>query len=327
MKRKFKTYVHCPSGNNAFGGIHSLYEMVDALNKNGFESYIIHDRSDFRCTWFENETKIIYVPALKNIQELLKPTKDDIFVFTEIHWKIILPFSSRFRNVLLNLGVYMTFIQSDFRNPDDFKSIPYLSERLEAVLVNSLNSKKYLEFAFEGLKSKLYHYRKGINTKLFNYAGKKLKLISFMSRKCPEDINQIINILNIRGNLKGFIFFEINNFSYSQVADTFKASMIFLSTNWQEGFGLPPLEAMSCGCVVIGYTGQGGNEYFKSDFSFPVPAGDIITFAKTIEDVIDLYEQSPDKVIDMGKKASDFVLHNYTPEKYEKDIASIWNNF
>jgi hypothetical protein len=30
------------------------------------------------------------------------------------------------------------------------------------------------------------------------------------------------------------------------------------------GFRFPPAEAMLCGCVVVGYHGKGGQEYFFS---------------------------------------------------------------
>ena len=42
-----------------------------------------------------------------------------------------------------------------------------------------------------------------------------------------------------------------------------------------EGFSLPSIEAMASGCLVIGYPGKGGKEYFKSEFSMPVPEKDI----------------------------------------------------
>lgn len=47
----------------------------------------------------------------------------------------------------------------------------------------------------------------------------------------------------------------------SQIADIYNKSHIFISTSWREGFGLPPLEAMACGCSVILADSGGGNEY------------------------------------------------------------------
>lgn len=46
-----------------------------------------------------------------------------------------------------------------------------------------------------------------------------------------------------------------------QIANIYRNSDIFISTSWWEGFGLPPLEAMACGCSVITSDSGGINEY------------------------------------------------------------------
>lgn len=45
------------------------------------------------------------------------------------------------------------------------------------------------------------------------------------------------------------------------IAHIYQTSDIFISTSWWEGFGLPPLEAMACGCAVITSKSGGVNEY------------------------------------------------------------------
>lgn len=49
------------------------------------------------------------------------------------------------------------------------------------------------------------------------------------------------------------------------IATIYKSSDIFISTSWWEGFGLPPLEAMACGCAVICSKSGGVNEFAKED--------------------------------------------------------------
>jgi glycosyltransferase involved in cell wall biosynthesis len=46
-----------------------------------------------------------------------------------------------------------------------------------------------------------------------------------------------------------------------EIAYYMNISQIFISTSWWEGFGLPPLEAMACGCGVILTDAGGVNEY------------------------------------------------------------------
>ncbi len=49
----------------------------------------------------------------------------------------------------------------------------------------------------------------------------------------------------------------IDGASEEDVAAAFRRSAVFLSTQDKEGFGLPAIEAMNCGCLVAGYAGTG----------------------------------------------------------------------
>jgi glycosyltransferase involved in cell wall biosynthesis len=55
----------------------------------------------------------------------------------------------------------------------------------------------------------------------------------------------------------------VNPVSDREIADIYNDSDIFISTSWQEGFGLPPLEAMACGCAAIISNSGGVNEYAR----------------------------------------------------------------
>ena len=101
-----------------------------------------------------------------------------------------------------------------------------------------------------------------------------------------------------------------------------KKSAVFLSFNHREGFGLPPVEAMSCGCYVIGYQGQAGKEYFKDEFSSTIPEGNIINFVEEIERIIKNF----DAIKSSGKKASNFIHSNYYLENEKNEIIEIWKN-
>lgn len=49
------------------------------------------------------------------------------------------------------------------------------------------------------------------------------------------------------------------------IAKVYQQSDIFISTSWWEGFGLPPLEAMACGCAVITSKSGGVNEFARDN--------------------------------------------------------------
>ena len=87
------------------------------------------------------------------------------------------------------------------------------------------------------------------------------------------------------------------------------------------------MEAMLCGCFVIGYHGNGGREYFKKEFSCPIESTDIFTFANKVEEVINQYKSKPSLLIEKGKQASEYIKQNYSLEKEEANILAFWKNF
>ncbi len=61
---------------------------------------------------------------------------------------------------------------------------------------------------------------------------------------------------------------EIHRIPYEEVGAILNTCHIFLVTGFPEGCPLPPLEAMSCGCIPVGFNGLGGWDYMRS-FNLP----------------------------------------------------------
>ena len=147
-----------------------------------------------------------------------------------------------------------------------------------------------------------------------------------MSRKNYEDIKQVIQINNLRKNLIDWTIIDLNQLSHSEIAQTMNKSSIFLSSNLDEGFSLPSIEAMASGCLVIGYTGKGGNEYFKEEFSLPVPEKDIQQFALKLEEGIQKIEKQPNYLSNLALKARKFIDDHYSETIERKDIQTAWDS-
>lgn len=54
---------------------------------------------------------------------------------------------------------------------------------------------------------------------------------------------------------------SVGALSHAQVARLFRRTKIVLSPSWQEGFGLPGLEAMACGAVLVTTDSKGPRDY------------------------------------------------------------------
>jgi hypothetical protein len=316
VRAKVNIYFYCYDLNIPSGGIRVLYKHVDILNKNGFSAFILHQNPGFRCTWFENLS-----PVANAVETRIMP--NDYLVIPEEIFAKISKLARGTQKIVFNQNCYYTF-SNGYSLDKTEKIISYQDKEVIATLVVSDDSNRYLSYAFPGLKVVKIH--NSIDPHLFFFNENKKPLISFMPRKHMEDALQVINILKYRDAFGDFEIMPIADKTETEVAQILRESLIFLSFGYPEGFSLPPAEAMACGCVVIGYHGMGGQEFFKPEFSYPVTNGDIITFAQTIEKVIALYKSDKNILTEKGKSASQYILKNYSPEQQEKDIIQFWKH-
>ncbi|MFC6269221.1 glycosyltransferase [Frigoriflavimonas asaccharolytica] len=335
--KKQKIYFICPSNKFVTGGVKQIYKMVETLNENNFDAVLLLKKNN-KESWFNSKVPIEISPYIfkkikysyknksfnffgKLVLKYLKLKsisleENSILVFPEIYGPKINEIEPQLKKVIFNQNCYYTF-EHFYQN---YNSNPYQNTNSLATIVVSEDSKKYLNFTFP--EHQVHRLKIGVDTSTFFYSENKQKIISYMPRKLSEDSIQIINILKIRNNLKTWSILPIENNTESEVAEILKKSAIFLSFNHREGFGLPPVEAMACGCFVIGYQGQAGREYFKDEFSSTVPEGNIIQFVKEIENIINNYEIDPEKLAYKGMLAAKLIKENYNVEKEE--TIKIW---
>jgi len=306
-------YYFCPDNNLPTGGIKMIYRHIDILNQNGLPASVLHQQEGFRCTWFENNTIVSYLSSLT-----MQLT--DHLVMPEIYGPGISRLGGHIKKVIFNQNCYNTF-QHYSIDPEELMT-PYLQDDIIAVLVVSEDNKQYMQYTFPKLKVERIHY--GINPHLFSYSEQKKKQICFMPRKCAEDAVQVINILKFRNILDDFDIVPIDGKTEQEAGAILKDSLIFMSFGYREGFGLPPAEAMACGCIVVGYHGMGGKEFFQPEFSFPIEQGDIITYARTVEEIIQTYRKETEILLKKGKMASDYIRRTYSIEREENDIIKFW---
>lgn len=333
-------YYFCPDLRGVVGGVKTIYRHVDILNRNQFNAAVLHSTNGFRCGWFDNATRIAYVRATRF-------EKDDVIVFpesllayfTDAHNppKLKLHFYRAFsknrhkfylnelsktpvRKVIFNQGVYLTFKDIDYSKTYD---IPYLRRDVVATICISEDSHNYLNYVFPGIR--IYRVHLSANRNYFYYQAEKKPQIAFMSDRNSEDWNQVLNILKIKKLLEGFRLVPIKGRTVEEVGQILRESAFFFSFGKAEGFSLPPLEAMACGCVVVGYHGAGGREYFDPAFSYSVEPGDIIGFARKAEEVLTTYRNRPSAILEKGKTASEQIGLNYDEQIEKADLKKIWS--
>lgn len=329
MAPKATIYYWSPDYSTPVGGVKILYRDVDILNQNGFHACILHQHKGFRCDWFENNTPVTSIAKTRftSADYLVIPENyGSLYANPEARPKAAKVFQRLFntpaRKVVFNQNTYNTFSGADLI-PNANRSI-YNDPSIIATMVVSEHNREYLRFAYPNLP--IFRIHNAINGQRFQYQPEKKPRISFMPRKNPEHAMQVLNLLYYHGDLNGIEIVPIAGKTENETAEILRESLIFLSFGYPEGCPLPPAEAMSCGCVVIGYHGMGGREYFKPEFCFPVEMGDILGFAQTVSHVLDMYRKTPEILAEMGRQAAAFINLHYNEEQERRDVLTCWQS-
>jgi glycosyltransferase involved in cell wall biosynthesis len=94
---------------------------------------------------------------------------------------------------------------------------------------------------------------------------RELRIAAIPNRR-PQEWRLIRGILHSQHPVLAAVpWIEIRGVPRAEVARLMAGSEIFLALGQLEGLGLPPLEAMAAGALVIGFHGGGGQEYATPD--------------------------------------------------------------
>jgi glycosyltransferase involved in cell wall biosynthesis len=306
-------YFFYPEYRDAVGGMYIAYRHVDLLNQLGYPAWMVHPTKGFRCTWFENRT-----PVLGSAEVSLQP--GDVCVLPEIFepWRALA--CPGIKRLIFNQNAYYTFTHHCWQK--DSLATPYNSPDVLGVIVVSEDNWNYLAHAFPGLR--LFRYRYSIDGRKFAPRWPKQKMIAFMPRKGLADVQQVLNIIKFRGELGEYALRPLEGLSRAEVAVALGEAEVFLSSGFYEGCPLPPMEAMACGCLVVGYHGFGGREYFRPEFSFPVEPADVQGFARTLGRVLRQLREDPGPLREMALQASRYITREYTDQREEQSVRAIW---
>jgi len=299
------------------GGVRVLYRHVDVLNGAGFDAAVIHHTAGYRANWFAHDTRTV---AAQNVVV----TPRDVLVVPEFYGASIAAWPTGPTGptgptiVLFDQGAYYTF---DGMSVADAKAI---DERSDAsILTVSEDSLELLRYAFP--RSTVTSVRSVIEEQTFHPApdAASRRRIAYAANRRAQERHELLSILELRG-LLDWELVPIRGMSETQVAETLRTCAIFLAFNEREGFGLPPAEAMASGCYVIGYHGQGAQEFFDPAYCRPVPESDLLDFAQAIERAAASYDADPRVLTDAGLAASRAVLGRYHLDGLRTDLVAFF---
>jgi glycosyltransferase involved in cell wall biosynthesis len=301
----------CPDDNTPYGGIRVLYRCVDTLNAAGRSATIVHLKAGFRCTWFENRTKVIPASEVRFVT-------GDLIVLPEWYKEKIPFIAPGVPHLVFNQGPHVTFLGSGI-DRESWK--PVVSSDTVGIVANSPYTFEYLSYCFPEIP--VHQITLGIDPDVFHppQDGKE-KQIAFMPRKRRGELVELLRILDLRRALDGWTLAPIDHMTEAETAAMLRKSAVFLSLNEREGFGLPSLEAMASGCVVVGFHGGCGRVYMRPDVAIPIDDGEVITFAQQAESV--LHRFGDEDLERMREGAISLVRTQFTPAREAADVVAVF---
>lgn len=302
-------YFVCPDHDAPSGGIRVIYRHVEHLIAAGTPAVVVHKAPGFRPTWFEHDVPVTSVDAVE-------PTAADLLVIPEIYGPDLATIAPGVPKAVFNQNAYNTF-NGYTADPRDLRT-PYGHREVTAAVVVSDDNATYLRHAFPALDVR--RTVNAVDPARFHPAPKRRR-IAYMPRKNADHALQVLKILAFRGVLESVEVVALDGLPEDHVAAVLRETLVFLSFGAPEGFGLPAAEAMAAGCVVVGYHGMGGREFFTPDVAYPIDQGDIVAFARTVEETL---ARPVDELAALGARASVRIRQRYSPEAERASVVDAW---
>ncbi len=307
-------YFCTPDTARPSGGVRAIYRAVDLLNDAGTEAAVLHTRAGFRCTWFDNTTRVAYPPVSVDGHDVLVVPE----AFTPSDVARLAPGVPK---VVFNQNAYRTFRSANRRDgcaPTTTADHPDVA----AVLVVSEENRVLLERALPG-RARVFRMHHWIDASVFRpgAAGREHRVV-VMPRKRPTDFRLLLDVLRARDALGDWEVVALDGRSEAEVAAELRRAALFVALGREEGFGLPVAEALASGCPVVGFHGTGGRELFGSEFAVAVEDGDVGALATWIEQFVAGYDAKRSEWERLGAAATDFVRSAYSRDVATSDLVA-----
>jgi hypothetical protein len=256
----------CPSTNKPIGGVKVIHRHSECLNRLGVNSEVFYAYGESKIVdWFDHNAQI------KSDRTFV--AGKDIVILPE---SLIFDLWRKFKNIGVD---YAVFVQNGYlinRNIriDDIGAC-YASAK--SIICISEDAMRCIRLFFPEVSNKLVRVIYSVDQTLFSPSKNKEKIITYMPRKQKSHSDLLIPML-FKKLPKGWKIVPIDGMTETQVAAVLSKSKIFLALSDFEGLPVPPVEAALCGNFVIGYTGQGGKEYWKAPIFTEIESGDLVNF-------------------------------------------------
>ena len=241
----------CPDFPQPSGGIKTLYRHVQTLVGTGFDAWIVHQKRPFQVTWHGYDAPTLW------LSERPRFTPQDVLVIPEVMPQVMQQ-TARFSGERIVIALSWS---PTYWNLPAGQTWP--SYGIHRVMTKSPLIEAYLRWSM-GIEATLISEYVTPDRYFYSAEVKRPK-ISYLTRK-ERSAAWLHQVLVARGEpFTGFEWMPLRELSEDEYARHLRETAVYVTTNMQEGMNSSVLEAMACGCLVVGYSGVGGNVYMEPE--------------------------------------------------------------
>jgi hypothetical protein len=343
MTRRF--LFLCPDRRSASGGIAVIYDAVVTLRRAGHEAAIVHNAPGAGYPDYDDVPPLFHTYACRRVQmrhygmgrtrlrhemslirdrmrggalPALDLRRDDVIVAPEF---MMAEAMEAFPDPDLGVRVQnpFCFMEAHLRGLERGLDI-----RDRAAWLIGIADICMRQFDLLDLK-RVFYMPVSMKPEEFPFRADKRKLITYMPRKRPVEARLIDRLLRDRGRVAGYEILALDGIPRAEVSRKLQESLVFISLLKAEALGFPAAEAMAAGCVTIGFTGLGGDEYFDAASGVPVPEGDLAGLIHAVEASVAEYEADPARLDALRRHASGMINDRYSSARFETALLRIWS--
>ncbi len=241
----------CPDFPQPSGGIKTLYRHVTRLVEMGFDAQIVHQKHPFRVTWHGYEAPTLWLSGRPRF------TPEDVLVIPEVMPQVMQQ-TAQFSGERIVIALSWS---PTYWNLPAGQMWP--SFGIHRVITKSPLIQGYLSWSM-GIEATLIH--EYVTPERYHLAVEaKRPKVCYLTRK-DRSAAWLQQVLQAKGDpFDRFEWMPLRELSEDEYARNLREATVYVTTNMQEGMNSSVLEAMACGCLVVGFSGVGGRVFMKSD--------------------------------------------------------------